>query len=206
MEYASQRLRPGRMLIWTAGLAAGLWLAARMAAVLQQSYLDEALVRSAASGNAALVAPSIRRGANPNALTPDGRGFLVPVLFVAIRKGDTALCRELLEHGARPEATELGRDGRPHFNAIMEAARLGKAPVVRLFLEHGANANAHDNEGFTALMCAAVSGDTATVQLLMDHGADVNLRDSHGLSPLLMAEAQHQDAVWSQLTKAGATR
>ncbi len=206
MEYASRRLRVGRILARCLGLAAAVWLLGRSFAALQQGYLDQRLVQAAASDSVSLVDQALRSGANPNSRTVDGYNFRVPVLFVAIRNGDPSLCRELLRRGARPEAREIGRDGRLHFNGVMEAARLGKARLVRLFLDHGADPNTHDDDGFTALMCAAISGDTATVQVLMDRGADVNQRDQRGFSPLLMAEARHRDAVWTQLSRAGATR
>lgn len=206
MKYASSGLRPGRILIWGVCLVGGLFLSGRMMSVLQQSYVDQVLVQGTVAGKAALMERAFKQGADPNARTPDANGSMVPVLFVAIRKGDLALCRELLEHGARPDAAEFARSGQPRMNAVMEASRLGKARVLRLLLDHGASPNAHDDAGFTALMCAAISGDTATVQLLMDRGADVNRRDSRGFSPLLMAEARHRDAVWTQLARAGATR
>ena len=206
MNYASSGLRPGRILIWGVCLVGGLYLSGHMMAILQQSYVDQVLVQGAMAGKSTLIERAFKQGADPNALTPDANGSMVPVIFVAIRKGDLPLCRALLEHGARPEVTEVARSGQPRMNAVMEASRLGQAKVLRVLLDHGASANAHDDAGFTALMCAAISGDTATVQLLMDRGADVNRRDSRGFSPLLMAEARHRDAVWTQLARAGATR
>ena len=49
--------------------------------------------------------------------------------------------------------------------------------LIQLFLDHGAGANARDEDGLTALMIAASSGELQTVRMLLDYGADPHAHD-----------------------------
>jgi ankyrin repeat protein len=61
---------------------------------------------------------------------------------------------------------------------IHHAARNGDTEIVRLLIEHGADAAAKNPRGHTVLYCAGGHGHLATTQLLLDHGAD---RDADAL-------------------------
>jgi ankyrin repeat protein len=66
---------------------------------------------------------------------------------------------------------------------------------MRMFLEHGADANAENNNGKTPLhilsehrMYRDNEDDVVNhVQLLLEHGAEVNRRDKNNQMPLLLA-------------------
>jgi ankyrin repeat protein len=52
-----------------------------------------------------------------------------------------------------------------------------KVETARLLIQHGADANAMDENNKTALHLASAEGCAEIVQLLIQHGADVNTRD-----------------------------
>jgi ankyrin repeat protein len=70
---------------------------------------------------------------------------------------------------------------------LMNAARAGCEPCVRLLLEHGADAAARTDAGLTALHHAAFKGAVTMVKLLLDSGASANVADDRGFTPLMMA-------------------
>jgi len=59
----------------------------------------------------------------------------------------------------------------------MFASLSGQVATVKLFLEHGAEVNAHDEQGRTALFYAAGRGFPTITLMLLDKGADPNLTD-----------------------------
>ena len=69
-----------------------------------------------------------------------------------------------------------------------EAADHGTAELVRLLLEHGANASAEDNRRRAPLHEAAY--DVEVVRMLLEYGANVHAEDYLGRTPLHVA-AQH---------------
>ena len=102
-------------------------------------------------------------------------------LFEAIRAGDNAAVKRLLNTGAGANAKEA--DGTP---ALMAATLFGDVRCVRLLLDHGADPNATNGVGATALMWAVP--DFAKAKLLVARGADVNARSTNlGRTPLLVA-------------------
>ncbi|GAB4165607.1 MAG: hypothetical protein Fur0039_01760 [Rhodocyclaceae bacterium] len=104
----------------------------------------------------------------PLAALPD------PVRFgVAIELGDAKLARNWLREGLEPDfmADRIG-------SGLMIAAWEGNIPMMRIFLEAGADidrTNAHDEQ---ALMLAAWKGHADAVRWLLDHGAAINRRGS----------------------------
>ncbi|TRY77840.1 hypothetical protein TCAL_06805 [Tigriopus californicus] len=79
--------------------------------------------------------------------------------------------------------------------ALMLAVSHGRADMVQLLVEAGADINIRDEDGSTALMCAAEHGHMEIVKFLL-HQPDTNVlaKDNDGLTALAVAmEAGHRD-------------
>lgn len=83
--------------------------------------------------------------------------------------GDAALIRARLDGGASPDAPVRQGGARP----LHLAASWGKAETVAALLAHGAEADAHDEEGHTPLWYAACGADEGMIRALIQAGADV---------------------------------
>src|SRR5690242_12837538 len=94
-------------------------------------------------------------------------------LFRAIRQGDIELTASLLREGA--PANVQSSDGT---TPLMLATLHSSVGMVRLLLEHGADANAVNQSGGASLIYAA--GDVEKVRLLIERGADVNAQSKLG--------------------------
>ncbi|CAM9639938.1 unnamed protein product, partial [Scytosiphon promiscuus] len=105
----------------------------------------------------------------------EGAGADGSALHVALRCGQGALARELLQRGACTKEKDASGDSPLHL-----AATLGSGDVVSLLLERGGPVDAVDSEGRTALHLAAERGSIPPVQALLEAGADLNLRYGNG--------------------------
>lgn len=77
--------------------------------------------------------------------------------------------------------------------------------VVRLLLDHGANANARSQLGFTPLIVAAsATGTAGVVTLLLNKGADVNAAENRRVTPLIAAASVGNTAAAKILLDRGA--
>jgi ankyrin repeat protein len=115
-------------------------------------------------------------------------------LHTAVVKGRTKKVRRLLRGGflsrpvAHADVNEKGQDG---MALLHEATRRGNYKIVKLLLEHGADANAKTNYGHycigdrTPLHEAAFLHNSEICTLLLEHGAFTNPRDQGGQTPLL---------------------
>ena len=56
----------------------------------------------------------------------------------------------------------------------MFASSEGHIDIVRILLEHGADADAHNKFGLTVLTSASYKGHTEIVQILLEYGANVD--------------------------------
>lgn len=189
---------------------------AALYAAVDMNTLDETPGRPAPKSTdnmtaAGLVARLLDRGANPNAqLTAPliervhnngdaslGEGA-TPVMRAA-KKGDVAIMRALLDHGAdvnlpmKSGATALmfvsGRGGLGRFGVydLKRATETEFIEGARLCLEHGAKINAIDAAGQTAMHSAAAQRSDAFIEFLADSGARLDLKDKQGRLPLDMA-------------------
>jgi len=149
----------------------------------------------------------VRHGADVNAKSDDRR---TPLMIAARRPGAAPIVKFLLENGANPNPnTKPVGESSP----LIEALTAGDDSIVKLLIDHGADAKATvdmgltmavttrcekglemlaaritDKEAYTlALQNTAVLGDLKAVRLMLDHGADVNAFDPFGKTPLMYA-------------------
>jgi hypothetical protein len=100
------------------------------------------------------------------------------LLAAAAEHGSAADMATFLDWlGNSPAVTALKGD------ALLKAARAGKAPLVAALLASGAALGWKDKQGQTALHKAALSCNLATVSLLLARGADPTAKDSHNNTP-----------------------
>lgn len=140
-------------------------------------------------------------GADLNALESD-RYDAVTIAAVA---DDEDTLRLLLSLGASARQVTSRYDG----TALIAAAHLGHAGVVRQLIAAGAPLDHVNNLHWTAVIEAIVLGDggprhQATLQALLDAGADLTLTDRQGRTPLALARARGYQAMVQQLEQAGA--
>ena len=129
----------------------------------------------------------VAAGANPNALEND-RYDIVTIAAVA---NDVPTLKLALELGASAKNITSRYDG----TALIAAAHLGHAEVVRILIAAGAPLDHVNNLGWTALMESIVLGNggprhTETLKALLEAGANPNLADRGGRTPLAHARSR----------------
>jgi ankyrin repeat protein len=189
---------------------------------------------AAAKGDAAEIERLIAAGEKPNAQDSRGR----TPLHVAAHFGHQAAARVLLKGGANPNALDaqkydivtivavtndvpflkLALEGgcsprnitSPYVGtALIAAAHLGHADVVRVLIAAGAPLDHVNNLGWTALMESIVLGDggknhTDSLDALVKAGANVNIADRQGVTPLGHAKGRGYAEMVRILEAAGA--
>ncbi len=127
-------------------------------------------------GNTALILASLyagpecvelllKKGADANAANKAGATALIRAAT------EYEKTRLLVAAGAKVDVRTADLGNTP---LILAARRAGNSKTVKLLLERGAHAKAHNAAGVTPVISAAAGGDVETVKLLLDAGADVN--------------------------------
>lgn len=113
----------------------------------------------------------------------------------AIRKGDAAKLKELLQAGA-----ELTPD------LLILAAVHGQTECMKVLLDLGLSPNAPDGESLLPLHFCVKYGLAECVKLLLDAGADINMRNPNLLdfTPLMLAAYYNRTECAELLVEAGA--
>jgi uncharacterized protein len=143
----------------------------------------------------------VAAGANPNALERD-RYDIVTIAAVA---NDAPTLKVALELGCSAKNITSRYDG----TALIAAAHLGHAEVVRALIKAGAPLDHVNNLGWTALIESIVLGDggarhTDTLNALVAAGANVNLADRNRETPLTLARRRGYAEMVKILERAGA--
>jgi ankyrin repeat protein len=171
----------------------------------------------------------IEHGADPNLTDSSGMGALYAAVDLrtlgplinrptpkATSTVDNAeIVAMLLDYGADPDV-QLHLPIQPRFHnsgdkqlaegatPLMRAARTNDLPVMRLLLDHGADANLATRNFMTALLFAAAGGGRVrasdhdqieSLTLLLDAGADINAFDTSGATALALAVPKSDEVV-----------
>jgi hypothetical protein len=135
---------------------------------------DDSLAQCARDGDTKAVELFMKAGFSSNARDKYG----VPLLCLAARGKHRAVAEVLLDKGASVDLQSEDRG----YSPLMDAAHIGSADLVALFLERGADPNLKSKDGQTALVVAVGRNDVETARLLIAGSADPDLSDKLGLS------------------------
>ncbi len=102
----------------------------------------------------------------------------VPLICLAVGKGNPEIVETLLDNGAGPDA------GAQFGGALHVAVQDEQEEIVRAFLSHGANVSFRNRWGQTPLHKTTENGEATVANLLIEGGADVSAKDSKGRTPL----------------------
>jgi ankyrin repeat protein len=143
----------------------------------------------------------LRLKADPNKLEID-RYDIITIASVA---NDVEMLKIAIAGGGNPRNVTSRYDG----TALIAAAHLGHAEIVRTLIAAGAPLDHVNNLGWTALIESIVLGDggknhTDTLEALVKAGANVNIADRAGTTPLQLARGRGYSAMAKILSDAGA--
>ena len=118
---------------------------------------------------------------------------------------DVPMLKLALAGGTNPKAITSPYNG----TALIAAAHLGHAEVVRVLIAAGAPLDHVNNLGWTALMESIVLGNggkphTDTLEALVKAGANLNIADRQGVTPLGHAKSRGYATMVRILEAAGA--
>jgi ankyrin repeat protein len=154
---------------------------------VQDSHSRTPLMVAAFRRQQAAAQALLRLGANPNARDEDG----YDVLTVAAVNHDVEMLKLALGAGANARAV-VGRDDG---SALISAAQLGFADIVRALIEANADIDHVNGRGWTALITAVVLGNGGkahieTVDALVAARADGGIKDRQGKTAIDYARAR----------------
>ena len=156
---------------------------------------------AAFAGKVEAMSALVVAGADPNAL----EGDRYDIVTIAAVVNDLPTLDAALALGGSARNVTSRYDG----TALIAAAHLGHAEVVRRLIRAGAPLDHVNNLGWTALIESIVLGDggpapLATLQALLGAGANPNLADRSGATPLALARARGYTAMANALVAKGA--
>ena len=168
---------------------------------VQDSHGRTPLHVAAHFGHQAAAQALLKGGADPNAL--DAQRY--DIVTIAAVNNDLPMLKLALAGGCDPKTITSPYQG----TALIAAAHLGHAEVVRVLIAAGAPLDHVNNLGWTALIESIVLGNggrnhTDTLDALVRAGANVNLADRAGTTPLRLAKARGYSEMVRILEAAGA--
>jgi ankyrin repeat protein len=143
----------------------------------------------------------LKGGANPNAF--DAQKY--DIVTIAAVNNDVPMLKLALAGGCSPRNITSPYNG----TALIAAAHLGHAEVVRTLIAAQAPLDHVNNLGWTALMESIVLGNggtahTETLEALVKAGANLTIADRQGVTPLGHARARRYAEMVRILEAAGA--
>ena len=109
-------------------------------------------------------------------------------LISAIRSADASAVRALLKLDVDVQTPDSVFKNRP----LNWACLVGDPEIVRLLLQHGADATQPNDDGNTPLHAAAFLGHAKVVELLLEQGADASAANRDGATALAAAGAPEE--------------
>ncbi|MBF0351111.1 MAG: ankyrin repeat domain-containing protein [SAR324 cluster bacterium] len=125
----------------------------------------------------------------------DSRGETA--LSWAVFQGYDAVTRLLLNRKADPNKGSMP--------PLMWASFHGKLPMIELLIQHGAQVNVTNPEGWTPLMLAVSQGHVNAVWTLLTHGAKIDAANNMGYQPLMIAANKGHSDISRLLVAKGAS-
>ncbi|MDD2920661.1 MAG: ankyrin repeat domain-containing protein [Anaerolineales bacterium] len=133
-----------------------------------------------------------------NAYSDDG----FQPLGLACFFGHYEAAKYLIKAGASPNSPSRNA---LNVTPLYSAAAADHVKIVSLLLDHNADPNVREQEGYAPLHAAAQNGNSEILRILLFNGANLNLRSNDGKLPLDLAlEAGHKEA--AGLLREGITR
>jgi rhodanese-related sulfurtransferase len=90
------------------------------------------------------------------------------------------------------------------FTPLMRAAKQGRADIVAMLLDLGAQRNSKNVDGNNALWFACVADQPEVVDMLIAAGVDLDNRNDNGATPMMYAASSGKAAVLARLLAQGA--
>lgn len=149
---------------------------------------------------AAMVELLIQHGVNVDVMDNHGTA----PLHTAIRSGDVAVAKALIEAGADVNAKNVNHQGDSDNSPLHLAIHEGHGDLARLLIEAGADVQARNHAGNPPVQVAAFAGLPEVIKLLVEAGSPVNLQDQVGDTPLHDAALKGQVEAARVLLEAGA--
>ena len=134
-----------------------------------------ALLLAAACGWSSAVELLIKHGANVDHQDKYHRTAMHLALMdktIMTPHESSVIIKTLLDGDANPNLLATGRG-----SVLTMAVSRGSLQIVQFLLEHRANPNLQDEEGYTPLHFA---DDKQIAEVLLEYGANPNLRNTHG--------------------------
>lgn len=116
----------------------------------------------------------------------DARGY--SAIHLAVWKLETDLIVKLLDKAACPIDLPSGSGQTP----LMLAAALGSLPLIKFFLDRGADIEKKDTLGITPLMSAVQNGKILAFYCLLHRGANIETVDKNGCGVVHWAAYKNQ--------------
>lgn len=165
-----------------------------------QTPLIIACGRQSKHANIELIKYLIEKGANVNATGEDEYHDQTPIMMAIradylIRSVAMQIIDILLKAGADINAATKS----DKITALTKASRLGHLSITKFLVEHGANLNAQDSDGWTPLMYAINSGRFDVVRYLVENGADINYKNKFGWTAIDLSN----DLAYDNINKYG---
>lgn len=191
---AEHHMATGRHVRLSAGAKASLALAGLLVCMAAYGANPSGWWGNITNNRAAEVKTMLAKGADPNAVSPDGQ----PAIMQAIRDGAWDVYDVLLnDQGTVLNAINIHRE-----TPLMYLAVLGETRRAQDLIRRGALVNRIG--GWTPLQYAASKGRLDTVKMLVANKAIVNAQAPDGTSALMMAAYAGSEPVVRYLLEQGA--